>query len=174
MLQRDDYLAFRSRYQPLDLRLIIVGESPPRSGKYFYNPDGRSSEPLFSALMVQLNVQAVSKTHGLQCMQDEGWLLIDSTYEPVDGYSDRKRNAVIVRDYPLLHDDLAKLTPGRSTPVVLIKANVCRLLEPRLLKDGFNVVNRGRRIYFPSHGQQGRFRSQFSMALQLANPLHTS
>ena len=53
------------------------------------------------------------------------------------------------------------LSPNLSVPLVLIKANVCKLLESRLRDDGFNVLNRGRAIYFPSHGWQGRFHIQF-------------
>ena len=50
--------------------------------------------------------------------------------------------------------------------MVLIKRNVCRLLEPRLTDEGFNVLNRGRVIYFPSTGRQKEFQQQFSAALQ--------
>jgi hypothetical protein len=65
---------------------------------------------------------------------------------------------VIVRDYPMLLEDLASLTPDRSVPIVLIKANVCRILEPLLSKDSFRVLNSGKAIYFPSHGQQPKFK----------------
>jgi hypothetical protein len=76
------------------------------------------------------------------------------------------RDKVIVRDYPLLRDDLTALMADRSTPLVLIKTNVCRLLEPKLRQDGFNVLNRGRVIYFPSTGRQKEFQRQFSKVLQ--------
>ena len=49
----------------------------------------------------------------------------------------------------------------RSTPLILIKANVCRILEPKLAQDGFNVLNRGRVIYFPAWGRQKDFFRQF-------------
>jgi hypothetical protein len=55
---------------------------------------------------------------------------------------------VIAMDYPLLRDDLLTLTPDRSIPLILIKAIVCRILEPLLSKDGFRVLNDGRAIYF--------------------------
>ncbi|MGA8294045.1 MAG: hypothetical protein WB820_16445, partial [Rhodoplanes sp.] len=54
---------------------------------------------------------------------------------------------VIERDYPLLRADLATLTPDRSSPLILIKKNVCQILEPKLVQDGFNVLNDGRVIY---------------------------
>ena len=55
--------------------------------------------------------------------------------------------------------------PNRSTPLVLIKANVCRILEPLLSKDGFSVLNGGRAVYFPSNGRQMEFKKQFSDVL---------
>jgi hypothetical protein len=33
-----------------------------------------------------------------------------------------------------------------------MKENVCRVLEPVLLADNFNVMNRGRKIYLPVNG----------------------
>jgi hypothetical protein len=67
--------------------------------------------------------------------------------------------AALMRDYPLLRDDLRTLAPEH---VVLIKANVSAPLEPRLMADGFHVLNAGRSIYFPSHGRQGDFQRQFA------------
>jgi hypothetical protein len=90
---------------------------------------------------------------------------MDATYEPVDGLTERDRERIILRDYPLLRDDLTTMLPNRSIPIVLVKENVCRLLEPRLTKDGFNVLNRGRVIYFPSTGRQNDFQRQFSDVL---------
>ena len=72
----------------------------------------------------------------------------------------------IVGDYQSLHDDLASLLPDRSAPLILIKENVCRLLEPRLKEDGFNALNSGRVIYFPSHGRQKDFHRQFAAVLE--------
>jgi len=56
--------------------------------------------------------------------------------------------------------------PDRSAPLILIKENVCRLLEARLREDGFNVLNAGRVIYFPCHGRQNDFHRQFAAVLK--------
>jgi len=73
---------------------------------------------------------------------------------------------MITRDYHLLRDDLAAMLPDRSTPIILMKANVCLLLECRLTEDGFNVRNNGRVVYFPSTGRQKDFQRQFSEILK--------
>jgi hypothetical protein len=165
---RDYYLHLRREYEPENINLVIVAESPPASGKYFYDPTGSPKEPLFAAIMLQLGLAPIDKEAGLLALQEKGWVLVDATYQPVDKISkgaSHDRDEVIVRDYPLLLDDLASLMPDRSIPLVLIKANVCRTLEPLLLKDGFTVLNGGRAIYFPSHGQQSKFKNQFAAAL---------
>lgn len=165
---RSDYLSFRRRYEPEDLELVVVAESPPASGRYFYDPAGATSEPLFAALMRQLRHSPETKDAGLRGFQRSGWILVDATYEPVNAFSASKRNMVIARDYPLLRDDLASLMRGRSIPLVLIKANICRILEPMLEQDGYNVLNRGRRVCFPSHGWQSAFQREFGAIVSVA------
>ncbi len=102
MLTRSDYHAFRRVYQPADLKLIVVAESPPVSGLYFYNPVGAVSEPLFSAFMQQIGVKPRSKDEGLRSFHQKGWLLADATYEPVnvDAYKRVERNEIIKSNSP--------------------------------------------------------------------------
>jgi hypothetical protein len=175
-MTRDDYLSLRRKYEPKPAKLAIVAESPPASasGRYFYNPKGKPSEPLFSALMRQLRFSARTKEDGLAEFQQRGWVLVDATYEPVNKHADSgrniaisQRNSVIERDYPKLRDDLDRLMPDRSTPIILIKANVCQVLEPKLAKDGYTVLNRGS-IPFPSHSHQKKFHQEFSAVVKSA------
>ena len=165
-MKRNEYLTFRSKFVPNPVKLVIVAESPPASGKYFYNPAGADSEPLFSGMMLQLGFAATNKESGLREFQRRGWVLVDATYEPVNSLDRATRDSAISRDYHLLRADLAALLPDRSIPIILIKANVCHLLEPKLKKDGFNVLNRGCAVYFPSHGRQPEFHQQFGAILK--------
>jgi hypothetical protein len=151
-MKRDEYLKRRGEFvpeDPKDIKLIIVAESPPASELYFYKPDGRVKEPLFAAMMKQLDFKCSKKLDGLQHFKQRGLVLVDATYEPVDGLSDSVRTAIIERDYELLCCDLRSLTPDRSARLVLIKANVCQIVEP-MLQDEFKVLNRGTVITFPS------------------------
>lgn len=165
-MTRSECLALRGHFAPNPVKLVIVAESPPVSGKYFYNPDGKVTEPLFVAMMGQLGCRPKTKDEGLREFQRRGWVLVDATYQLVDGLSDKKRDAVILRNYPLLRADLTTLLPDKSVPIILVKANVCRLLEPRLTEDGFNVLNQARDVYFPSHGRQREFHEQFGAILK--------
>jgi hypothetical protein len=164
--KKEVYLTYRSAFAPERAKLVIVAESPPDSGKYFYNPAGRTTEPLFTAMMRRLAHSPGTKEGGLREFQRRGWVLVDATYEPVNGLGEKERDAVIVRDYPLLRDDLAAMLPDKSVPIILVKANVCRLLEPWLREDGFSVLNRGSVVYFPSNGRQPEFHEQFAAVLK--------
>ena len=166
--KRREYLSLRRQYEPENIRLVIVAESPPASGRYFYNPAGALTEPLFAALMRHLRLSPRTKDDGLRDFQRRGWVLIDATYEPVNTLTRAGRDSVIERDYQLLRDDLGTLIANCSIPLILIKENVCRILEPKLREDGFNVLNGGRVVYFPSTGRQMEFRRQFGAILETA------
>jgi hypothetical protein len=168
MLDRNYYHSLRRLYEPDHLKLVIIAESPPISGKYFYDKSGAPTEPLFTALMQRLGMATVTKEEGLREFQQRGWILVDATYEPVNGMSDVARDQVIERDYPLLLEDIKTLSTDLSLPIVILKSNVCRLLDQKLTKDGFNVINRGQPIYFPSNGQQNKFKQQFASILEAA------
>jgi hypothetical protein len=119
-------------------------------------------------MMKQLSFTARTKKEGLNEFRRQRWLLADATYQPVDKLSDSDCDAIIDRDYQLLRNDLLSLMPDKSIPLILIKANVCRLLGPRLTEDGFRVLNGERVVYFPSHGRQREFHEQFLEILKLA------
>lgn len=165
-MQRSEYLLARRKFEPQVCTLIIVAESPPASGNYFYDVTGAVSEPLFSAIMLHLKLVPKTKNNGLLELQKKGWVLIDATYEPVNNMENPDRDRVIVRDYPLLREDLQTISPNRSVPIVLIKSNVCKILEPLLLADGFDVLNKHKVVYFPSTGRQKDFQHQFADILE--------
>jgi hypothetical protein len=163
------YLSFRERYLPAHPKIIFVLESPPKSGLYFYRPDGAVSEPLFSAMMKDvLEINPKTKEQGLGAFAARGFLLIDATYKPVNHphLSKKARNALILDDFALLVEELRKHTEP-ETGVVLVKVNVCELLEQKLIDGGFKVLNHGRKIPFPSTGQQKKFREAVRQVLGL-------
>jgi hypothetical protein len=166
-LKRAGYLSLRAPYVPDNRRIVFVLESPPKSGLYFYNPEGRLSEPLFRAMMKDvLEIKPVSKDAGLREFARQGCLLVDATYTAVNHHALclRERNRRILRDFPVLVSELREYV-GPATRVVLVKANICELLESTLISEGFPVVNRGLRIPFPSTGQQRKFREAVQRVL---------
>ena len=58
---RKSYLEYRNKYKPENILAIFVLESPPKSGKYFYNNEGDISEPLFKAMMKLIGFEPEDK-----------------------------------------------------------------------------------------------------------------
>lgn len=164
-----EYIAKRNKYKPENLRAIFVLESPPKSGKYFYDPEGEITEPLFKAMMELIGYKPADKISGLTEFAKKGFIIVDASYTPVNHYKEgRERDQAIMIWRSTLSKDLEILTPEKKTPVVLVKANICRLFGELLKSAGFNVINNGVTIPFPATGQQGKFRKQIALVLMNA------
>jgi len=151
-----DYLGFRSLYIPKKIKTIFIAESPPVSGTYFYNPCGRITEKLFSGLMKALfNKLPSTKEEGLFWFRDNGYLLIDSIYTPLNDIKNKsRRNNLIYENINTLSKDLNSLGAKKyKTKIILIKKNAYQVCYKELIEKGYNVINNNF-IPFPSNGWQ--------------------
>jgi hypothetical protein len=171
-MDRNYYLELRKQYLPVVIKTIFILESPPFSGKYFYNPNGKTTEPLFHAMMKYvLDFYPSSKEEGLIRFMEAGYILVDAIYGPVNNLRGRQRDMRILSNYILLKDDLKGVLleqKPRTPAIVLVKANVCKLLEQKLLQDGFNVINDGLIVPFPAFGHQNEFCERIKVLLAKA------
>jgi hypothetical protein len=109
-------------------------------------------------MMKIIGYSPVSKSDGLAEFANQGYILADATYSPVNHIKNvRKRNEGILRDLPDLIDDLRAIIGRQRIKIILIKANICRMLEEPLKAIGFNVINNGITVPFPGSGQQNKF-----------------
>ena len=163
-----EYKRMRDVYKPSCIRAIFILESPPRSGKYFYDPAGETNEALFGAMMDLLHIKndLKNKEDGLRRFQKQGFIVVDASYVPVNGLEGNHRDQAIIREFESLVDDLDSLDPGKEVPLVLVKANVCKVLEHRLKTKGFKVINDGQSIPFPGSGRQRDFREKIALVLE--------
>jgi hypothetical protein len=150
-----EYKKLRTKYLPKQIACLFVLESPPISGKYFYQENGNISEPLFSEMMKLCKYKAQNKMEGLKYYSEiRNYYLIDATYEPVNNLTGKKRNNKILLNYINLRDEISELGNPKT---ILVKANICRLLEQPLINEGMNIVNNGIIVPFPSTGNQKNF-----------------
>ena len=161
-MTKEYYLKLRNRYKPKKIKIVFVLESPPASGKYFYDENGLITEPLFAAMMELLKCKPKSKREGLRYFADTGHFLVDATYDPINGLDDKARKRAVLDHFDELVEDLRSLGSTDAMSLILVKANICRVLEGRLSASGFNVMNNGVVVPFPSTGQQGKFREKIA------------
>lgn len=160
------YKKLRNAYKPESIRAVFVLESPPKSEKFFYNPEGEATEPLFKVMIELIGHPKTGKQDGLEKFKRCGFIIVDAIYKPVNDIKKKDKDKLIMRNYPFFLKDLNALIPDKRTPLILVKANIYRLLEPLLKKDGFTVANDGIVVPFPSSGQQGNFRKKIALVLE--------
>ncbi len=169
MKKPHEYLALRDRYLPEKIRTVFVLESPPSGPGFFYDPDGRITEPLFSAFMEALGIKAQSKKEGLEIFHARGFFLIDPVYVPVNKLPEKKAAQIIMRNFGRLSEELGRVAAA-NTPVVIVKTTVFRLLYGPLKNAGFAILNR-EPIAFPSHGRRKEFVRKIRKLVKRAPPL---
>lgn len=97
------YINLRNHYNPININLIFLLESPPASGKYFYDTTGEITEPLYKAIMQAFNINAECKEEGLEEFCKHGYLIVDATYTSVNKMTNKDRNKTILDIYLAFH-----------------------------------------------------------------------
>lgn len=146
------YKDLRNKYLPKEIKVVFILESPPENGGYFYDDNGKPGELLLRSMISCLfDLKPKTKKEGLQKFTDEGYLIVNAIYIPVDKLPDKQADELILKNYNNFIRDLNGLIPNKSTKLILIKKNICNLLEKKLVDDGYNVLNKGLCLPFPMH-----------------------
>jgi hypothetical protein len=151
MHESNYYHRLKSEWTPDEISLVWLFESPPVSGKYFYDVSGRVTETLFSNLMKLYGWEPKTKTEGLSLFRNAGLVLWDGTYTQVNHATRKDRVKIIAADYPELKASIPR------KPIVIGAVTVLDAIGGKLVADGFDVLNNGVRLPFPGFGQQGKF-----------------
>ena len=169
MYSKNFYKKLRDQYLPIHLKAIFISESPPVQFKnYFYNPEGTSSELLFQGLTnVILGKKYTSKKEGLKDFSKAGYFLIDSIYTPINKLSDKMANDRIKKNYHYFIADIKMISKDSTNiPLILIKKNIGKVLEDRLIKNGFFVLNYQSTLPFPRHYYYNDFKKRLRRILK--------
>jgi hypothetical protein len=115
----------RARYRPQSVRMLFIGESPPTSGRFFYNRDSALYRALCDAF--HLVDETIVDENFLAVFQAEGCYLIDACRQPVDRMEPAARRAACVAGEALLSRSIQTLQPETIVTLVRsIRANVER------------------------------------------------
>ncbi|TGY33082.1 hypothetical protein E5344_14680 [Microbacterium laevaniformans] len=171
------YAERRTRWQPENVRLLLVAESAPddvgdiANRRFFYDETLTSKDGLFREVVRALydDPPLISgpnaKTPWLARLQADGFFLIDLAAEPVNYHGARERAAALRRN---IETAVTLASSPEPEGVVLVKRNVFELLSGPMRDAGLLVLHDDF-IPFPGSGQQRRFRERFAQAISFPN-----
>jgi hypothetical protein len=120
-----DFESLRRKYRPQKVKLLFVGESPPTSGRFFYNRDSGLYRAMLGAFR-QVD-SSIEDENFLEVFKQAGCYLTDACRTPVDRMTpDARRKACVAGEQPLA-ERIAELRPEMIVSLVRsIKTNVER------------------------------------------------
>jgi hypothetical protein len=110
--------ALRAAYRPKKVRMLFIGESPPASGRFFYQGDSglyRAVRDAFCAVD-----SSITDENFLSLFKDAGCFLIDLCGRPVDKLEPTERRAACKAGEPALSGRIRDLQP--VTIVCLVRS----------------------------------------------------
>ncbi|MBY0506819.1 MAG: uracil-DNA glycosylase family protein [Bryobacteraceae bacterium] len=139
-------------YRPEAVRLLFIGESPPASGRCFYQRDSglyRAMLEAFRAADPRLDGDCF-----LEVFQSSGCYLVDLCPEPVDHLPTPVRRARCREGEALLAKAIAELQPKMIATVV-------RSIETNAARAAAAAAYHGPLLHLPYPGRWSRFRRVF-------------
>jgi hypothetical protein len=169
---KNEFETAREKYQPSEIKYLLVAESPPQkgSGRFFYFEDVKEHDALFLETMKVLYPSDYSdtkyvrrnKADFLRKFMNDGYYLIDSTDIPIADKN--KRNEYIEQALPDLCRKIRDII-GNKTKIILISRGVYDVCLSRLKSEGFNVLNT-EMIDHPSSGGQTKYKNKIGKLLK--------
>ena len=167
----------RQKYRPREIRLLLIAESPPSSGGFFYFPMTIGKDHLFRETMKALDLwpenepmrKGVDKRPMLLRFQSMDLYLLDTCNFPVDKMRPRERREAVRQQIPRLVNDVIEADPFH---ILVVKSSIFNPVIIALRESGFQsqILNTGP-VPFPSHGNQQIYRSILKGALLKARSL---
>jgi hypothetical protein len=157
----------RQLYRPSDIRLLLVGESPPASKKFFY----------VKSAMTKHTAQAFKKAYGASFRDDEEFLhyfkicgcyLDDLCHDPVDDLPKAQREECLKTSIDGLAQRICEMNP--SVLAIVLK-KIERYVQEAVCKSG-----RQPKVFvlpFPGNGHQTKYINQLCEILCTYVPAKT-
>lgn len=118
----------RRRYRPRQVRILLVGEAPPASGRFFYQADSGLYRAIRDAFAI--GVPETCDGDFLERFKVLGCYLVDLCGVPVDRFDKKTRRRICVESELRLSRIVRKLQPAIVINVVQsIVPNITRSLE---------------------------------------------
>jgi hypothetical protein len=144
--------ALRIKFRPKHLRLLFIGESPPASGRFFY----QKNSGLYRAMRGAFHIAAppIDDRNFLETFQASGCYLIDLCPEPVDRLAATSRRTLCRNNESALSRMIVALQPS-------IVATLLRSIETNVSRAISNSRWRGPCLHLPYPGRWHHHRAVF-------------
>jgi hypothetical protein len=170
-----DFNRERRKYRPRKVRFLLIAESPPSSGGFFYFRETIGKDHLFRETMKALELwprnkpmrKCVDKGPMLRSFQSMGFYLLDTSIFPVDKIPRTERRKAIQNQTPRLVGDVVEADPSH---ILIVKSSIFKPVSNALRESDLwtRVLNTGP-VPFPSHGNQSQYRSMLRHAIRKAH-----
>jgi hypothetical protein len=167
----------RWKYRPRRVLFLLIAESPPSSGGFFYFETTIGKDHLFRETIKALELwpedepmrKGVDKRPMLRRFQAMGFYLLDTCISPVDKLLPTKRKKSVLGQTPRLVNDVTEANPLH---VLIVKSSIFNPVSIALREAGLmtRVLNTGP-VPFPSHGNQRIYRTALRRAARKAHLL---
>jgi uracil-DNA glycosylase len=142
----------RRRYLPKVVRLLLVGEAPPASGRFFYHQDSGLYRAIRRAYLTAF--PRTSEANFLKDFCRRGCYLVDLCGRPVDQLAREERLAARRKGEPHLSRAISRLAPHKM--VVVLKSIVLNVNVAAV-----RAAWRGEVVSLPYPGRWNRHRKVF-------------
>jgi hypothetical protein len=146
----------RKHYRPAKVRILFVGESPPASGRFFYQADSGLYRAIHEAFVTTL--PALQSLEFLESFRDLGCYLVDLCAQPVDRMA-RKQRIQGCRDGEVRLGRMIK----QLQPEIII--TVVRSIAPNVKRAQYRAKWSGECLGLPYPGRWRDHRLAFVKAL---------
>jgi len=170
-----DFNRARRKYRPHRIRFLLIAESPPSSGGFFYFGTTIGKDHLFRETMKALELwprnepmrKGIDKRAMLRRFQSVGFYLLDTCILPVDKLRPSERRKAVLSQTARLVRDVIEADPVH---ILIVKSSIFTPVRIALRDAGLwaRVLNT-RPVPFPSHGNQRIYRSMLRRALSKAH-----
>jgi hypothetical protein len=160
MNRNDAVEALRRSYRPKKVRLLLVGESAPKSGKFFYR---RSAMTTFTARAFEkaFGITFEDNAAFLRFFQGCGCYLEDVSLTAVNNMRPSERAQTLQKSVPSLSQRIRDLKPAL---VVAVLRRITPYVEEAMVQAGRPVIFCT--LPFPGSGSQNKYIDRLSDLLR--------
>lgn len=143
--------AIRKTFRPKRVRTLFVGESAPRSGKFFYRGDSGMRHYMESVMESVLG----ESDDFLNAFKRHGWYLDDLVLTPINHLTPSERKARCRNAQSKLANRIAEYQPEA---IVCLLSRIEKFVWAATIASGSTA--RFYSVPFPGNGHQKRFRAE--------------